>query len=123
MSFRYLFTLVVVLSLFTFGCTTSSQADAERLRLAEREAELDREMEAMRIAVQVLEGSEICQGGIFFGEDVFDRCLSAIEKAYRFILEAIMQEEQSNRKIEGNYVISNSGKWIPRFGEIQVEGA
>jgi hypothetical protein len=87
-----LFALVVVLSLFTFGCTTSSQADPETLRVAE---ELDRRMEAMRIAVQVLEGSEICQGGFYRGEEFFkDNCLAAIEESYRFIIETIMQEDQ-----------------------------
>ena len=91
MSFRCLFALVVVLALFTFGCTTSSQADSETLR----EAELDRKMEAMRIAVQILEGSEICQRGGFGSEEFFDDyCLSAIEKAYRFIMETVMQDEQ-----------------------------
>lgn len=63
MSFRYLFALVVVLSLFTFGCTTPSQADPETLRVAEREAELDRKMEAMRIAVQIAEKSINCLTG------------------------------------------------------------
>ena len=91
MSFRYLFALVVVLSLFTFGCTTSSQADPETLRVAEREAELDRKMEAMRIAVQVLEGSEVCQQGLYAPKDFFsDNCLAAIEEAYRFIIETVM---------------------------------
>ncbi len=95
MSFRYLFALVVVLALLTFGCTTSSQADSETLRVAERETELDRRMEAMRIAVQVLEGSEICQQGDYGPEGFFkDNCLSAIEKAYRFIMETVMQDEQ-----------------------------
>ena len=97
MSFRFLFILVVALSLFTFGCTTSSQAGPETLRAVEREAELDRKMEAMRIAVQILEGSEICQRGGYApgGEEFFDKyCLSAIEKAYRFVMETVMQEEQ-----------------------------
>ena len=91
MSFRYLFALVVVLSLFTFGCTTSSQADPETLR----EAELDRKMEAMRIAVQILEGSQFCQDGFYRSEEFFDdNCLSAIEKAYRFVIETVIQDEQ-----------------------------
>ena len=95
MSLRYLFVLIVVLSLFIFGCTTSSQADPETLRVAEREAELDRKMEAMRIAVQVLEGSEICQRGLYRGEEFFnDNCLAAIEEAYHFIIETVMQEGQ-----------------------------
>ena len=52
-------------------------------------------MEAMRIAVQVLEGSEICQGGFYRGEEFFkDNCLAAIEESYRFIIETIMQEDQ-----------------------------
>ena len=91
MSFRYLLALVVVLSLFIFGCTTSSQSDSETLR----EAELDRRMEAMRIAVQVLEGSEFCQRGFNRSEEFFkDKCLAAIDEAYRFIIETVMQEEQ-----------------------------
>ena len=95
MSLRYLFALVLVLSLFTLGCTTSSQADPETLRVTEREAELDRKMEAMRIAVQVLEGSEVCQAGLYRGEEFFnDKCLAAIEEAYRFIIETVMKEEQ-----------------------------
>ena len=96
MSFRYLFALVVVLSLFTFGCTTSSQADPETLRVAEREAELDRKMEAMRVAVQILEGSELCQRGFYDGGEEFfnDYCLAAIEEAYRFIIQTVMQEVQ-----------------------------
>jgi hypothetical protein len=88
-----LFALVVVLSLFTFGCTTSSQVDPETLRVAEREAELDRKMEAMRIAVQILEGSNVCQTGGYASEELFnDYCLGAIEKAYHFIIETVMQE-------------------------------
>ena len=97
MSFRCFLALVVVLSLFAFGCTTSSQADPETLRVAEREAELDRKMEAMRIAVQILEGSEICQRGGYApgGEEFFDKyCLSAIEKAYRFIIVTVIEDDQ-----------------------------
>ena len=52
-------------------------------------------MEAMRIAVQVLEGSEVCQRGFYYGEELFkDECLAAIEEAYRFIVETVMQEAQ-----------------------------
>ena len=95
MSFRYFFALVAVLSLFTFGCTTSSQADPETLRVAQREAELDIEMEAMRIAAQILEGSEFCQRGGYGSEELFnDYCLAAIEKVYRFVIETVMQEDQ-----------------------------
>ena len=94
MSFRYLFALVVVLSLFTFGCTTSSQADPETLRVAEREAELDRKMEAMRVAVQILQGSDYCQGGLRIENFFNDYCLAAIEEAYRFIIETVIQEAQ-----------------------------
>ena len=95
MSFRSLFALVVVLSLFTFGCTTSSQVDPETLLVAEREAELERRMDAMRIAVQILEGSEICQTGGFGSEEWFnDYCLGAIEKTYHFIIETVMQKGQ-----------------------------
>ena len=91
MSFRYLFGLVAVWSLFTLGCTMSSQADPETLR----EAELDRKMEAMRIAVQILEDSTPCQVGFYGGEEFFkDECLAAVEEAYRFITETVMEEEQ-----------------------------
>ena len=96
MSFRYLFALVVVLSLFTFGCTTSSQADSEMPNQGNPEAlriaELDRKIEAMRIAVQIAENSSLdCQGSPPFVD--FDRCIADIGKAYRFVLETIMQGE------------------------------
>ena len=93
-SFRYLFALVVFLSLFTFACTTSSQVDPETLRVAEREAELDRKMEAMRIAVQILEGSEICQAGFLREEFFKEKCLAAIEEAYRFIIETVIEDDK-----------------------------
>ncbi len=93
MRFRYLLALVAFSFLFPFGCTTSSQADPEALRMAEREAELDRKMEAMRIAFQILEGSEFCRGGPFPTEEFFeDYCLSDVEKAYHLIIETVTQE-------------------------------
>ena len=94
MSFRYLFALVVILSLFAIGCTTSGQADPEALRVTEREEELDRKMEAMRIAVQLFEGSVECHRGFHSrGEEFFDDfCLAAIERTYHFIIETIAQD-------------------------------
>ena len=92
MSFRYLFALVVVLSLFTFGCTTSSQSDPEMSDQSDSETlravELDRKVEAMRIAVQIAEKSFECK------TPEFDLCLSQIDKSYRFVIERVMQGEQ-----------------------------
>lgn len=88
MSFRYLFALVVILSLFAFGCTASNEAGPETLREEEREAELDLKMEAMHIAVQIAENSVACQLSVSEG------CLAEIGKAYRFVIETTMQEVQ-----------------------------
>ena len=85
MSFRYLFALVVILSLFAFGCTASNEAGPETLREEEREAELDLKMEAMHIAVQIAENSVACQ------LSVSEECLAEIDEAYRYIIDKVVQ--------------------------------
>lgn len=100
MSFRYLFALVVILSLFTFGCTTSTQADPEISNQSDPETqqatEIDRKVEAMRIAVQIVDNLPACQSSEVFGipSGTVKLCLTAVDEAYRFIIERVTSGEQ-----------------------------
>ena len=90
LSFRQFIASVAVVSIVAFGCTTSAEPDhveAEMHRLSE----LDRNLAAMEIAVRIAETSGRCPMK-FVGrrQAISDECLEAIDEAWRFVNDRVM---------------------------------